>query len=162
MAIKNLSNAFKVEVENTTQWTLPNGDNSSIGTDLIAWNKMKNMLAESSYQGSLTRNGVVSTYSLVYTNASGAYTGGVLAPNGDIHFVPLLANRGQKVAVDGTVSTYSLVYIGASGAYYGGVLAPNGDIHFIPYNAAVGQKICLNNGGSFSLGICMSPFFNKF
>ena len=40
---------------------------------------------------------VVSTYSLVYTRAD-AYAGGVLAPNGDIHFVPYSANRGQKIS----------------------------------------------------------------
>jgi hypothetical protein len=54
--------------------------------------------------------GVVSTYSLVYTT-SGAYAGGVLAPNGDIHFVPNTAIVGQKIsALTGVVSTYSLVY----------------------------------------------------
>jgi hypothetical protein len=39
--------------------------------------------------------GVVSTYTLVYTTSSGAYHGGILLPNGDIHFVPRSANRGQ-------------------------------------------------------------------
>ena len=83
---------------------------------------------------------VVSTYSLVYT-AANAYSGGVLAPNGDIHFVPYYASVGQKISSEGTISTYSLVYTLASGAYFGGVLAPNGDIHFVPYTARVGQKI---------------------
>jgi hypothetical protein len=64
----------------------------------------------------------------------------VLAANGDIHFVPGSANRGQKVSVSGVVSTYSLVYT-TSRAYAGGVLAPNGDIHFIPFRAQVGQKV---------------------
>jgi len=83
---------------------------------------------------------VISTYSLVYTTAN-AYTGGVLAPNGDIHFVPYSASVGQKISSEGTVSTYSLVYTNAAGAYVGGVLAPNGDIHFVPLAASVGQKI---------------------
>jgi len=82
---------------------------------------------------------VVSTYSLVYTT-TGAYVGGVLAPNGDIHFVPRSASVGQKISSEGTVSTYSLVYTAAD-AYVGGVLAPNGDIHFVPYSANRGQKI---------------------
>ena len=82
---------------------------------------------------------VISTYSLVYTTAN-AYAGGVLAPNGDIHFVPYSANRGQKISSEGTVSTYSLVYT-TTGAYYFGVLAPNGDIHFVPCSANRGQKI---------------------
>ena len=80
----------------------------------------------------------VSTYSLVYT-VEAAYQGGVLAPNGDIHFVPFCATVGQKISSVGLVSTYSLVYT-ASNAYIGGVLAPNGDIHFVPW-ATVGQKI---------------------
>ena len=82
---------------------------------------------------------VVSTYNLVYTTAD-AYVGGVLAPNGDIHFVPYYASVGQKISSEGTVSTYSLVYTTAT-AYVGGVLAPNGDIHFVPYSANCGQKI---------------------
>jgi hypothetical protein len=32
----------------------------------------------------------------VYTTGS-AYLGGVLAPNGDIYFVPLIADRGQTI-----------------------------------------------------------------
>jgi len=83
--------------------------------------------------------GVVSTYSLVYT-AAAAYTGGVLAPNGDIHFIPTSAIRGQKISSAGTVSTYSLVYT-TTNAYAGGVLAPNGDINFVPYSANRGQRI---------------------
>jgi hypothetical protein len=107
--------------------------------------------------------GVVSTYSLVY-NGGGAvamYCGGVLAPNGDIHFVPWSSPVGQKVSASGVVSTYSLVYT-KSNNYIGGVLAPNGDIHFVTRYAAVGQKISTNPEVPFSLGICCSPFFNKF
>jgi hypothetical protein len=98
------------------------------------------MMQESVNSGSLfPDNTIVSTYSLVYTT-SGAYLGGVLASNGDIHFVPWSASVGQKISSSGIVSTYALVYT-TSGAYYGGVLAPNGDIHFIPGSASVGQKI---------------------
>jgi hypothetical protein len=66
----------------------------------------------------------------------------VLAPNGDIHFIPHSAVRGQKISSAGVVSTYSLVYT-TTFAYAGGVLAPNGDIHFINDGATVGQKISL-------------------
>ena len=82
---------------------------------------------------------VVSTYSLVYT-AANAYAGGVLAPNGDILFVPFSASVGQKISSEGTISTYSLVYTTVD-AYSGCVLAPNGDIHFLPCFANCGQKI---------------------
>jgi hypothetical protein len=82
---------------------------------------------------------VISTYSLVYTVDS-AYSGGVLASNGDIHFIPRKASRGQKISPEGVVSTYSLVYTVAD-TYSGGVLAPNGDIHFVPRKANCGQKI---------------------
>jgi hypothetical protein len=40
----------------------------------------------------------VSTYSFLYLAAFASYSGGVLAPNGDIHFVPTIAERGQKIS----------------------------------------------------------------
>jgi hypothetical protein len=83
--------------------------------------------------------GVVSTYSLVYTTTN-AYASGTLAPNGDIHFIPFSAIRGQKISAAGVVSTYSLVYT-TTNAYSGGVLASNGDINFIPRDAVRGQRI---------------------
>jgi hypothetical protein len=43
--------------------------------------------------------GVVSTYALAYTTSS-AFTGGVVAPNGDIHFVPVTARVGQKISTN--------------------------------------------------------------
>jgi hypothetical protein len=42
---------------------------------------------------------VVSTYSLVYTAGPGAAIGGVLAPNGDIHFIPAYT-LGQKISTN--------------------------------------------------------------
>jgi hypothetical protein len=96
----------------------------------------------------------------VYTGSS-LYYGGVLAPNGDIHFIPgYFATVGQKVSASGVVSTYSLAYTVTNG-YKGGVLAPNGDIHFIPQSAAVGQKISTLPAIPFNQSICQSPFFNK-
>jgi hypothetical protein len=97
---------------------------------------------------------------LVYTTTQ-AYFGGVLAPNGDIHFVPYAATVGQKISVSGIVSTYSLVYTGAFGAsYVGGVLDPNGNIHFVDNSANRGQKI--STGVQVQPGFALSPFFNKF
>jgi hypothetical protein len=126
-----------------TEGTVPQGDTSQVGTDLVAWTNLKKELDRTTINGvpyaNNSTNGIVSTYSLVYT-ASGSYRGGILAPNGDIYFIPYNANRGQKVSATGVVSTYSLVYTVAS-AYSGGVLAPNGDIHFVPYAAVRGQKI---------------------
>jgi hypothetical protein len=92
---------------------------------------------------------------------SGTYYGGVLAPNGDIHFVPRNAEVGQKIAFNGTVSTYSLVYT-IIDAYAGGVLAPNGDIYFVPNSAVVGQKLYGQYGYQFSQGVCMNSYLNKF
>lgn len=104
-------------------------------------------------------NGVVSTYSLVYSSTSVfAYAGGVLTPNGDIHFVPANAPVGQKISAAGVVSTYSIITNG----YQGGVLSPDGDIHFINQGATVGQKISTLPAKPLNLGLCCSPFFNKF
>lgn len=80
---------------------VPNCDNSSIGTDLSGWSAFQAALQSGVTGGTLfgnnNTNGIVSTYSLVYTTAN-AYWGGVLAPNGDIHFVPQSAGRGQKIS----------------------------------------------------------------
>jgi hypothetical protein len=138
---------FVSEVQNLVNGTVPSSDNSSIDTGLVAWNKLKTILDESTTGSAVFTNAVVSTYSLVYTTSS-AYVGGVLSPNGDINFIPNNANRGQKIDITGTVSTYSLVYSTVTAAYAGGVLASNGDINFISFSAAVGQK--LNSSGVVS------------
>ena len=79
---------------------VPNCDNSSIGTDLSGWSAFQAALQSGVTGGALfgnnNTNGVVSTYSLVST-AAAAYVGGVLAPNGDIHFVIRNLRRGQKI-----------------------------------------------------------------
>ena len=120
---------------------VPSGDNSSVGTDLSGWQAfftaLNNGVVGGQTFGNNNTNGVVSTFSLVYTAAT-AYSGGVLAANGDIHFVPNSATVGQKISVAGVVSTYSLI---GNFQYGGGVLASNGDIHFVPIGANRGQKI---------------------
>jgi hypothetical protein len=116
---------------------LPNCDDNSVGPDLTGFNGFARILNNSVNAGVTFSKTIVSTYSLI---VSGGYIGGVLAPNGDIHFVPFTATVGQKVSASGVVSTYSLVYT-TSVAYVGGVLAPNGDIHFVPFTATVGQKV---------------------
>ena len=87
-----------------TLGTVPTADNSSVGTDLVAWLNLKKQLDAGVVNGvpyaNNGTNGIVSTYSLVYTT-SGAYFGGVLAPNGDIHFISSSANRGQKISSAG-------------------------------------------------------------
>jgi len=143
-------NVFIPQPAINTQGTTPTADDSSIGTDLVAWNNFEKNLLKSVNSGVTFNNngtnGIVSTYSLVYTVAN-MYAGGVLAPDGDIYFVPFSAARGQIVSAQGVVSTYSLVYT-ATGAYLGGVLAPNGDIHFVPREANRGQKV--NSSGVVS------------
>jgi hypothetical protein len=128
-----------------TEGTVPTADNSSVGTDLYAWTNLKKQLDAGVINGVPYNNrnisGMISTYSLVYSGAN-AYSGGVLAPNGDIHFIPWRSPRGQKVSITGVVSTYALVSsITTSTQYDGGVLASNGDIHFVPRGALVGQKV---------------------
>jgi hypothetical protein len=81
-----------------------------------------------------------STYSLIYTTFS-AYSGGVIDAQGNTHFVPYNAKKGQKVSESGVVSTYSLAVTTATSAYSGGVLNGIGDIYFVNYNASIGQKI---------------------
>lgn len=101
----------------------------------------------------INKYGVLSTYNLIYKSADlfydsvgGEYVGGVLAPNGDIHFVPYLATIGQKVSTTASTSTTYTTssYAIDRGGYAGGVLTPNGEVHFIPKTATVGQKIALD------------------
>lgn len=125
---------------------LPSGDDNSISLD--SFKRFQTLLKRSSDAGSLIINPIFSTFSLLYTVSEG-YIGGVLSPNGDIHFIPYKAPVGFKINyITGVQSTYSLVYTTSSGAYRGGVLAPNGDVHFVPCNAIVGQKI--NSSGVVS------------
>ena len=116
----------------------PVSDDNAYGG--LVWQGFQDTLERSVLAGKTFSTNISSTYSLVYSSV-GAYWGGVLAPNGDIHFVPFGANRGQKISASGVVSTYSLIFTNASGSYSGGVLASNGEIHFIPLNANFGQKI---------------------
>ena len=147
MSTHLVSTKFISEVQSLVNGTVPSGDNSSIDNGLVAWNKLKTILDESTTGSSVFINSIVGTYSLVYTTSS-AYIGGVLEPNGDINFIPHSGKVGQKISTTGTVSTYNLVHSTLSSAYAGGVLAPNGDVNFIPYGATVGQK--LNSSGVVS------------
>ena len=66
--------------------------------------------------------------------ASSAYTGGVLAPNGKIYFIP--RNATTVGVVDPDANTYTTFGTApGSGAYAGGVLAPNGKIYCVAYQA---------------------------
>ena len=95
--INIISPKWAENVQEAANGFLPAGNNSSIDSFLSAWRDFKSLLNKSVTAGSIFSNPIVSTYSLVYT-ASSAYSGGVLAPNGDIHFVPSSANRGQKIS----------------------------------------------------------------
>jgi len=127
--------------------TLPVSNNAGAvaNTGINDSQSVLRLLERKGTRGTNFSNVSSSTYSLVNaaTSLQMLYSGAVLAPNGDIHFIPYSANRGQKVnAYTGAVSTYSLVYTTAAGAYWGGVLAENGDIHFVPGGTTPrGQKI---------------------
>lgn len=84
-----------------TGGSLPTADNNSIDQNLSAWKGLQALMM-TGVQGDVAFNnqgvgGIVSTYSLMYT--ANSYQGGVLAPNGDIHFVPYGASSpGQKIS----------------------------------------------------------------
>jgi hypothetical protein len=118
---------------------LPCMDDGSFTSDALWWPEYSALINSHIASGKLFSNTSVSTYSLPYYTAE-AFAAGVMALNGDIHFVPYYAAKGEKISIDGTVSTYALAKTG-SAFYWGGVLARNGDIHFIPHSANVGQKI---------------------
>lgn len=89
-------------------------------------------------------NNATSTYSVVNTATTSMYWGGVLAPNGEIHFCPRVGAIGQKISTGGVVSTYSLPYTVPNNGYIGGALDANGDIHLSPLAATVGMKISVS------------------
>jgi hypothetical protein len=102
--------------------------------------------------------GVVSTYSLVYTTSTGAYWGGVLAPNGDIHFVPSRAYVGQKVKSNGDREIYALPGVALEANFENGVLAQNGDVVFLPvYTIGTSRSI----GARLSTTIATSDIRGK-
>lgn len=109
----------------------------------IAWRNVRKYLINSYTSGSFNSTPITLTESVSRGSDNLGYAGGVLTPNGDIHFCPFTANRGRKININSqTISTYNLVYtVTTEGKYIGGVLAPNGDVHFIPSSAPVGQKV---------------------
>lgn len=129
---------------NYTQGTVPTADNSSVGTDLTAWNNLKKYLDAGVNNGvPYNNNNVTGVVSTINTNFSITAYGGVLSPNGDIHFIPKVPTYGMKISPSGVASTYSLIFT-SGGQYWGGVLAANGDIHFIPNGATRGQKVSIS------------------
>ena len=145
----------RIDFYETAHGVIPRGDANTVTDDWLGFslNINRSVKANSTFTTNIT-----STYSLVYT--AGLYTGGVLAPNGDIHFVPNSAAVGQKVSASGVVSTYSLTFTLSAGAFSGGVLAPNGDIYFIPYDKR-GQIVHTNSARPLDFGTCASPYLNK-
>ena len=115
----NIAPRWVADTQKLGWGTLPTANNSSIGTDLVAWKDFQNLLYKSVAKGKLYNTNIVSTYTLAYT--SGAYAGGVVSPSGEIHFVPSSAAVGQKIAANGAISTYSLITTAGYGAHIGGV-----------------------------------------
>jgi len=124
---------------------IPTSSGSNVPTDGSAWYAVEQSINNSIASGVVFDNnntkGIVSTFSCYVTSA--AFAGGVLAPNGDIHFVPYRSNIGQKVSSQGVVSTYTLrqTSLFPDTEFVGGVLATNGEIHFIPFSSRRGQKV---------------------
>lgn len=127
-----------------TQGSAPTADNSSIGTDGVAFDNFQKNL-QLSVNGGVTfknnnTNGVVSTYPF---NSFQNYSGGVLSPNGNIYCINTNAYYGARInTFTGIVSTFSLLATSPTlDMFQGGVLSPNGDVHFVPYQSDKGQKI---------------------
>lgn len=136
---------FVILPSQATPGGLPTADDTSIGTNLQEWERLKTLLNTNATVGSPFTTTLVSTYSLLITSSAGAHLGAVVSADGEIHFVPYnstsFANlRGQKITKTGSVATYALVY-NAINAYSGGILDKEGSIHFVPSLAARGQKV---------------------
>lgn len=147
--IKSLN--FNDEVQESVNWTIPTFNGS--GSFIDKWNNFKPLLEEAKRAGKAIKNTdtLITTFPLFHPYRGGYpyhYRGGVLTPNGDLHFVPFSSFVGEKINIyTDQVSTYALIYT-ADYAYCGGILAPDGSVHFIPWDAPVGQKI--NPNGTVS------------
>ena len=129
---------------NQYQGTVPHADDGSINGDLTAWNAFVKMMKNCMNSGTIFSNPIQTTYSVVYTNATNAYSKGCLDANGDFHMMCSQAPCGQKMNRYGVVSTYS-VFITSNYPYLGGCLNSAGDLHFIPqYAPTRGTKINRN------------------
>jgi streptogramin lyase len=146
-----IKDVFCTFPSDATEGTVPTADDSSVGTDLYAWTNLKKQLDAGVINGVPYNNnntaGMVSTYSLLQTfnvnSGVGGNAGGVLAPNGDIWFLPRSIPPGegvigQKISSTGVVSSYT-VPEGVS--LWGGVLTGNGDIIACPFNSLGGLRI---------------------
>jgi hypothetical protein len=159
-----IKDVFCTFPSDATEGTVPTADNSSVGTDLYAWTNLKKQLDAGVINGVPYNNnstaGMVSTFNSA-SSGSSYWFGGVLSPNGDIHFVPYESPTGLRLSVTtNSSSTYSLVYT-TNFAYAGGVLAGNGDIHFVPQAANIGQKISASGVVStYSLVYTTNPAYN--
>ena len=98
-------------------------------------------------------NGTISTYSLI---GSRFYYGGILAPNGEIHFI----SDGviQKISTNLVLSTYS---VPSNTNFYGAILTSDGIVHMVPSTSPRGQKLNFQSAVNFSPALCQSPYFNK-
>ena len=94
--------------------TLPKNNDDSLYKNFNTWKKFKGLLDKSVRGGTIFSNGLVSTYSLRENGDSGTYNGGVLSPNGDIHFVPWNCNADrptvENIDIFGVSDSYDLVY----------------------------------------------------
>jgi len=143
-AVHNISATWQTEVKRKAWGTIPTADNSTISSDLVAWQGVKSLMEKSVTAGSTFSSTIVSTYQLTADTNFDNFFGGVLSPNGDIYLVPEYnpTSKGFKINSSGIMTTYSLLYgIAQVETYLGGVLAANGDIHFVPGTADRGQKV---------------------
>jgi hypothetical protein len=96
------------------------------------------------------------------------FSGGVLAPNGNVIFVPRASPYiGIYNPVTDTYTNGPMHGKSVDNAFNGGVLTPNGKVVFVPigspsgvYSTRVGiLHLC---GLDIGLGYCLHPYLNKF
>ena len=108
--------------------------------------------------------GVTSNLTGGATYTASGWSGGVLAPNGNIYFAPL--NATNVLVLNPTTGVTSNLPGGgtytATGWFGGGTLAPNGNIYFCPNSAT--NIMRLNFAGlsqTPSSNYCLSAWTNK-
>lgn len=144
--------------------TLPSGQDTQILTNVNG----TNMYSYPGYQYNTSNLFPAYTVDLssfsYFDNTTGKFSGGVLAPNGNIYCIP--SNTDYVAIINPytkTVDTTSIRGlsggISSSSKWWGGVLAPNGKIYCVPYNSSNILIInTINNSVSYITGITLANY----
>jgi len=129
---------------------------STIDTDGSGGEKFFTLLKKHATAGSVFSTPVAKTYSIV-TSVTYGYFGGLLAPDGSVHFINFFARRNHRIDRLGTISTYSIPYTALGSPPDSGYLDPKGYIHTIQIGTSPGTGSKLFFDGKYPTSFLTYP-----